>query len=313
MWRWQDMAGRVRQSYHRMMRTTREFRWGIGVGLIIVGLLLAGCSSPDGTPPGNVQVRSADNPRVESHPGANSKQGILLDDGFDGNTLGASTWNTCYWWQDRGCTIASNNELEWYLPQQVKVSDGALHLTAERSEISASNGRNYAFASGMVTTGPPAHNMPSKLQFTYGKVEIRFQLPSGRGLWPAIWLLPASENSLPEIDMLEVTGDATGRLMMHLHPKNSSAPSIGKDHLLPEGRSLAGSWHTISLDWSPNKLTYLLDGQQVWQVVGKQVPDEPMYLVMNLAVGGEYPGMPDKNTTFPAVFKIDRVRILGNS
>jgi beta-glucanase (GH16 family) len=283
-------------------------------GLIIVGLLLAGCSSPDiGTTPGNGQVRSADKPRVESHPGANSKQGILLDDGFDGNTLGASTWNTCYWWQDRGCTIASNNGLEWYLPQQVKVSDGALHMTAERSEISASNGRDYAFASGMVTTGPPAHNMPSKLQFTYGKVEIRFQLPSGRGLWPAIWLLPASENSRPEIDMLEVTGNATGRLMMHLHPKNRSAPPIGKDHLLPEGRSLAGSWHTISLDWSPNKMTYLLDGKQVWQVVGKQVPDEPMYLVMNLAVGGEYPGKPDKNTTFPAVFKIDRVRILGNS
>jgi beta-glucanase (GH16 family) len=113
--------------------------------------------------------------------------------------------------------------------------------------------------------------------------------------------------------MLEVTGEDTGRLMMHLHPKDRSAPSIGKDYFLPERRSLARGWHTISLDWSPNKLTYLLDGKQVWQVVGKQVPDEPMYLVMNLAVGGDYPGNPDKNTTFPAVFKIDRVRILGNS
>lgn len=186
-------------------------------------------------------------------------------------------------------------------------------MTAERSEISASNGRDYAFASGMVTTGPPAHDMPSKLQFTYGKVEVRFQVPSGRGLWPAIWLLPASEDSRPEIDMLEVTGEDTGRLIMHLHPKDRSAPSIGKDYFLPEGRSLADDWHTISLDWSPNKLTYLLDGKQVWQVLGKQVPDEPMYLVMNLAVGGDYPGNPDKNTTFPAVFKIDRVRILGNS
>lgn len=297
-----------------MMRTKREFRWGIVAGLIIVGSLLAGCSSPDiGTTPGDVRVRSADDPRVGSHPGANSKQGILLDDGFDGNTLGASTWNTCHWWQDRGCTIVTNNELEWYLPQQVQVSEGALHMTAERSEISASNGRDYAFASGMVTTGPPAHDMPSKLQFTYGKVEVRFQVPSGRGLWPAIWLLPASEDSRPEIDMLEVTGEDTGRLIMHLHPKDRSEPSNRKDYFLPEGRSLADGWHTISLDWSPNKLTYLLDGKQVWQVSGKQVPDEPMYLVMNLAVGGDYPGNPDKNTTFPAVFKIDRVRILGNS
>ncbi|MCD1144979.1 glycoside hydrolase family 16 protein [Kocuria sp. LUK] len=296
------------------MRTKREFRWVTVAGLIIVGSLLAGCSSSDiGTTTGDVRVWPADDPGVGSHPGPNPKQGILLDDGFDGNTLGASTWNTCHWWQDRGCTIVTNNELEWYLPEQVQVSDGALHMTAERSEISASNGRDYDFASGMVTTGPPAHDMPSKLQFTYGKVEVRFQVPSGRGLWPAIWLLPASEDSRPEIDMLEVTGEDTGRLIMHLHPKDRSAPPIRKDYFLPEGRSLADGWHTISLDWSPNKLTYLLDGKQVWQVLGKQVPDEPMYLVMNLAVGGSYPGNPDKNTTFPAVFKIDRVRILGNS
>jgi len=291
----------------------REFRWRIVAGFI-GALLVAGCSSPGiDTLPGDVQVRSPDDPRVKSHSRANAQQEVLLDEDFDGHTLEATMWNTCHWWQDRGCTIASNNELEWYLPEQVKVSEGALHLIAERRKVSASDGKDYAFVSGMVTTGPSAHDMPSKLQFTYGKVEIKFQVPSGRGLWPAIWLLPASENSRPEIDMLEVTGDNTGRLMMHFHPKNRSAPSVGKDYFLPEGQSLASSWHTISLDWSPNKLIYLLDGEQVWQVVGPQVPDEPMYLVMNLAVGGDYPGEPGENTTFPAVFKIDRVRILGNS
>ena len=255
------------------------------------------------------QVQSTDGRKGETHPGADPKKGILLDEEFDGNKLGAFTWNTCHWWQDGGCTIASNNELEWYLPQQVSVSNGALHLTANRSAVVASNGKDYSFASGMVTTGPPVHNEPPKLAFTYGKVDVRFQLPSGRGLWPAIWLLPANENSRPEIDMLEVVGDDTGRLRMHLHPKNTSVQPLGKDYLLPKGQSLAGDWHAISLDWSPGELSYFLDGKQVWQVTGKQVPDEPMYLVMNLAVGGEFPGKPDSSTKFPATFNIDHVRI----
>lgn len=258
------------------------------------------------------QVQPADGIKGETHPGEDPKKGILLDEEFDGNTLGAFTWNTCHWWQDGGCTIASNDELEWYLPQQVSVSNGVLHLTAKRSTIFASNGKDYPFASGMVATGPPAYKTPSKLAFTYGKVDVRFQLPAGRGLWPAIWLLPASEDSRPEIDMLEVTGDDTGRLRMHLHPKNRSVPSLGKDYLLPKGHSLAGNWHTISLDWSPGELSFFLDGRQVWQVAGKQVPDEPMYLVMNLAVGGEYPGKPDNSTKFPATFNIDHVRIQRN-
>ena len=272
-------------------------------GLAAVGLLTAGCSSPDsGNHPGNADVQAS----------AASAEGVLLDEGFDGNRLDSSLWNTCHWWQKEGCTIASNNELEWYLPGQAEVYGGALHLTAKRTKVSASDGKDYPFTSGMVTTGPSAHDMQSKLAFTFGKVDVRFRLPVGRGLWPAIWLLPASENSLPETDLLEVTGDDPGLLRMRLHPKNRADASIGKDFRLPGGESLAGGWHTVTLDWTPGKLVFALDGKRVWQLVDKQVPDEPMYLVMNLAVGGEYPGDPDKNTKFPATFSIDHVRIQRN-
>ncbi|MFF5791311.1 family 16 glycosylhydrolase [Paeniglutamicibacter sp. NPDC012692] len=240
------------------------------------------------------------------------KDKILLDEGFDGNTLDTSIWNTCHWWQEGGCTIGSNEELEWYLPRQVKVSGGALQLTAEHHTISASDGKDYGFASGMVTTGPPAHEKAPKLAFTYGKVEARFRIPTGQGLWPAIWLLPANEESTPEIDILEVLGHDAGRLRMRLHPKDREARSIGKKYVLPDGYTLAGGWHTIAVDWSPGKLVYYLDGRQVWQLVDQQVPDEPMYLVMNLAVGGSFPGPPDADTRFPAVFGIDHVRIRSN-
>jgi beta-glucanase (GH16 family) len=285
------------------MNRKRRFLVEVVAGIAALGLLTAGCSSQDsGKHPVDAQVQG----------GAASADGVLLDEEFDGNTLNTSLWNTCHWWQEEGCTIASNNELEWYLPGQVEVSGGALHLTAKRTKVSASDGKDYPFTSGMVTTGPSGHDMPPKLAFTYGKVDVRFRLPAGRGLWPAIWLLPASENSRPEIDMLEVTGDVPGLLRMHLHPKNRAAPSIGKDFRLPGGETLAGDWHTISLDWTPDKLIFALDGKHVWQLVDKKVPDEPMYLVMNLAVGGEYPGDPDKNTKFPATLSIDHVRIQRN-
>lgn len=78
------------------------------------------------------------------------------------------------------------------MPQQVAVSGGALQLTAEPRAVSAPNGTHYDFASGMVTTGPPADNAAPKLAFTCGKVDVRFHIPAGQGLWPAIWLLPAS-------------------------------------------------------------------------------------------------------------------------
>lgn len=267
-----------------------------------------------GSTPVSVDSRDASvppppHPAIKSQGLAASATRVLLDEDFDGDALDTSTWNTCHWWHDNGCTISTNRELEWYLPHQATVSDGALHLTADRSSIFASDGMHYNFTSGMVTTGPPAYNEPSKLSFTYGKVEVRFRLPDGRGIWPAIWMLPASEESEPEIDLLEVLGHDPGRLLMRLHTNETEIESIGKDYALPKGYSLANDWHTIALDWSPGKLVFFLDGREVWTVESKNVPDEPMYLVMNLAVGGNYPGNPDQATEFPSVFSIDSVRI----
>jgi beta-glucanase (GH16 family) len=237
---------------------------------------------------------------------------LLLDEGFDGHSLDSSRWNTCHWWGQGGCTIASNDELEWYSPEQVKVSDGALHLTALKRTVYGSDGRRFDYASGMVTTGPRTHDSAAKLAFTYGTVEVRFKLPEGQGLWPAIWLLPASTESLPEIDMLEVLGDTPDTLRMHMHPKDRSGQSQGSKYTVPGGYSLAGGWHTLGLDWKPNRLVYWLDGKKVWDLTDNEVPDEPMYLVMNLAVGGNYPGSPDSTTPFPATFLIDRIRIREN-
>lgn len=234
---------------------------------------------------------------------------VLLDATFDDGRLDPAVFNTCHWWADSGCTIATNDELEWYVPEQVTVAHGALRLTAERAPVRGSDGNTYEFRSGMVTTGPPAQeDAPAKLAFTYGSVEARLRVPAGRGLWPALWLLPASRESLPEIDLLEVIGQDPGELSMYLHPADPAEPSPNRRYRVP-GADLAEDWHTVRLDWSAGSLRFFLDGVQVWQVTGSQVPDEPMYVVLNLAVGGVFPGPPDERTVFPATFAIDRLRI----
>jgi beta-glucanase (GH16 family) len=237
---------------------------------------------------------------------------VLLDESFDGDSLDTRVWNTCHWWGDEGCTIASNDELEWYRPEQVSVSGGALRLTADRISTRGSDGKDYVYRSGMVTTGPAnSDDDVGKVSWTYGTVEARVRVPEGRGLWPAIWMLPLSRESRPEIDILEVIGQDPGRMMMHFHPRNRDDDSPNKDYRLPDA-TLAEGWHTVRLDWQPERLTWFLDGKQVWRLTGSEVPDEPMYLVLNLAVGGIYPGPPDDTTKFPATFEIDRIRITTN-
>jgi len=234
---------------------------------------------------------------------------VLLDESFDGDSLDTRVWNTCHWWGDEGCTISSNDELEWYRAEQVSVSDGALRLTADRKSTRGSDGKDYEYRSGMVTTGPvDSDDDVGKVSWTYGTVEARVRVPAGRGLWPAVWMLPLDRESRPEIDILEVIGQDPGRMMMHFHPRDRDDDTPNKDYRLT-GETLADGWHTVRLDWQPERLTWFLDGKEVWHLTGSQVPDEPMYLVINLAVGGVYPGPPDETTRFPATFEIDRVRI----
>ena len=272
----------------------RRRRWPLLLAVAVLATVIA-----------TVAVRQAGEPAPITTASAGR---VVLDENFDGSSLDRSRWNTCHWWDKEGCTIASNNELEWYRPEQVSVADGTLRLTAAPNRYEASDGNSYDFTSGMVTTGPTPDDDNAKVALTYGTVEVRFKAPAGRGLWPAIWMLPASKESRPEIDMLEMIGQDPRELILHFHPEDRDADSPSKRVRVADP-DLAEGWHTVGLQWTPGKLVYLLDGKPVWTVTGQQVPSEPMYLVMNLAVGGAYPGPPDASTSFPATFEIDYVRM----
>lgn len=235
---------------------------------------------------------------------------VLFEDTFDGPGLDTTAWNTCHWWDDGGCTIETNAELEWYLPSQVDVRDGALVLTAERADTPGADGRIYPYRSGMVTTGPrTAEGGEPRFAFTYGTVEARVRVPEGAGLWSALWLLPASRQARPEIDLFEVVGSRPNELLMHFHPEDPAVPADGAAVTLPADASFTSGWRDVRLDWEPGELRWYVDGELVWTRSGNDIPDEPMYLVANLAVGGVLAGTPDDLAAFPATFELDHVRV----
>ena len=237
---------------------------------------------------------------------------LFFADEFNAPRVDASRWNRCHWWGPTGCTIAGNNELEWYTPEQVDQRRGSLRLTAARSSTLGANGKRYDYRSGMVTTGSVAQKgSPAKFAFQYGYLEARVRIPSGAGLWPALWLLPASNRSRPEIDIFEIRGSRTDAMSMHLHTINDrgNRRSSGEHWTGPD---LAVGWHVFTLDWQPGSLRWLVDGKEAWQVVGDEVPSEPMYIVANLAVGGDWPGPPTPATAFPSTFFIDYIRVWGD-
>ncbi len=236
---------------------------------------------------------------------------LILDDEFNQSHLGLQRWTTCYWWDNNGCTNAGNHELEWYQPGNVSVSNGALKLTAEQQPVIGSDGNPYPYTSGMVTTGRDTSQVstPVKFQFTYGFTEIRAKIPTGRGLWPAFWLLPANNSPIPEIDVVEVTGDSpdVAHMSVHYSDQNGQAIRVGNTW---DKTQLSSGWHTYAIDWEPDHIAWYIDGYQRWRIdQANLIPSVPMYLLLDLAVGGDWPGFPDGNTAFPNTFEIDYVRV----
>lgn len=242
-------------------------------------------------------------------------QTLVFDDEFDQLSPNPNKWALCYWWNDGGCTNLGNKELEWYGTSNVELHDGILHLIARHETTRGYKGRMFGFTSGMVTTGryESERSRRSRFAFKYGYIEVRAKVPPGKGFWPAIWLLPSTERSLPEIDMMEVFGNSTNKLRLHLH---YVAPD-GTQHVpgkLVTVQKLDEDFHTYGLDWTPSALVWFLDGRQVWRYSKPAgIPDQPMYLLMNLAVGGGSAGNPDNQTQFPSAFAVDYVKIWQNN
>lgn len=144
------------------------------------------------------------------------------------------------------------------------------------------------------------------------------KVPRGQGMWPAFWMLGADIGDVGrpasgEIDVMENVGFEPGTVHGTLHgPGYSGSGGIGAGYTLPGGEAFADKFHTFAVDWSPNKVTWSVDGT-VYQTStpadlngNRWVLDKPFFLILNLAVGGYWPGDPDGSTTFPQRLVVDR-------
>jgi len=230
--------------------------------------------------------------------------GPVFSDSFTSSSLDRGKWDTCYpWAAESGCTNAGNVELEWYLPKQVSVSDGTLHLTAQKERVRGLDREGSAhwfpYRSGMVTTA-------GHYEFKYGQVEFQARAPKGRGLWPALWLLPADESWPPEIDIMEAHGEDASHVMVSYHRTRSDALQT----VVPVDGGI-DTWHRYALDWRPDSLTWYIDQRPVFSV-RSGAPHQPMYLLANLAMAGDKGHAPDSTTPASASLDIKDVRVWRN-
>ncbi len=236
------------------------------------------------------------------------KRRLIFADDFDRLSLRLpgspdGRWDTRFSFGGR--TLPTNGELQLYVDKSYlglgldpfTVAKGVLTITARPVDgrLKARLG-GHGFTSGLLTT-------EHSFAFTYGYVEMRARLPAGKGLWPAFWLLPADRSWPPEIDVFEVLGDRPDRLHMAIH--TTRGLTEGTD---AEVGDLSRDFHVYGVDWEPERVRWYLDGRQVFEAPTPADLHRPMYLLIDLAVGGTWPGAPDESTRFPAEMKVDYVR-----
>ncbi len=219
-------------------------------------------------------------------------------------------WKTSYIW-DRDTII--NEELQYYIdPKEhgvspFSVSDGILHIIADKTPASLQQQvKGQKYISGVLTT-------EKGFSQKYGRFEVFAKVPSGKGLWSAFWLLPSFDQwpegiaILPEIDVMEYLGNEGNTYHTTLHTnQNGPLESHPYHHTLKIDPS--EDFHLYSVIWTSEKVEWYFDEELVASHQTPKDYTEPVHFLLNLAVGGTWPGAPDANTRFPAKYSIDYVR-----
>ncbi|MFG0285189.1 MAG: family 16 glycosylhydrolase [Phycisphaerales bacterium JB039] len=213
---------------------------------------------------------------------------LVWQDEFDGPSLDPLKWRA------EDAALEKNNEQQYYLPDEVELRDGLLILHSRERQ----RGRR-PYTSGMVETR-------DRFARAFGRFEVRARLPSGQGVWPAHWMLPASGLWPPEIDIMEMLGHEPHRIHMSNHWGDWPHHAWNTGHF--DGPRFDEDFHTFAVEWRPGVLEWYIDGELRFRSE-QGVPAEPFYLILNTAVGGNWPGSPDETTVFPVRHEIDYVRI----
>ena len=237
---------------------------------------------------------------------------LVWSDEFDGPKLDFTKWAV-----EENAHGGGNNELQCFVdrPENVRVENGLLVIEA-RKEVFSLSGQTRQFTSARIRT-------KHRADWTYCRVEVRAKLPRGRGIWPAIWMLPTAEKyggwaASGEIDIAEVIGHEPHQVhgTIHFGGKWPRQQSAGKPFALARG-TFADDFHIFAMEWERDAFRWYVDGQLFatqtkWRSEGAPFPapfDQPFHLLLNLSVGGNWPGPPDAQTVFPQRMLVDYVRV----
>ncbi|NUK05614.1 glycoside hydrolase family 16 protein [Streptomyces lunaelactis] len=230
---------------------------------------------------------------------------LVFNDDFNGSKLDTDRWATCYDWNRDGCTNSGNDELQWYLPDQVSVGGGHLTLGAERRSTKASDGRTYPWTSGMISTGRDHWDGRPRRTFTYGYFEAAIRIPPEAGMFPAFWMMPASRYTPPELDIMEFF-ETTQQLHMYVHWRDREGVQQREGGTYGPADFPAG-YHVFGLLWEPDGLTWYVDDVKRFRVTDPaRIPNVPMEVLINLAVGVPDPPPPSVDS---ARMRVDWVRV----
>ncbi|GKY96715.1 hypothetical protein MPSEU_000631000 [Mayamaea pseudoterrestris] len=234
---------------------------------------------------------------------------LIWNDEFDGDSLNATNWS---YQNGDGCDVDlcawGNGELQTYQPDNVFLQDGVLIIEARRNE-------SGGYTSGRIRTN-------GLLDFQYGYVEASIQIPRGQGLWSAFWALPTDEayGKWPmsgEFDLMENVGFEPDVIHGSIHYANNSGGHeyLGTPAKLPESEAYADSFHAFAVQWQKDRLRWFVDGAQYSEILPADLESETwpfnqrFHLLLNVAIGGGWPGNPDNSTLFPQQMKVDHVRV----
>ena len=266
---------------------------------------------------------------------------LVWRDEFEGDCVDPAKWDhdigNGFFHYPSNSWIAGwgNEELQYYTrePENVSVKDSLLTLRAVKESL---HGCGYTSAR-LKTRKRDGGSLFSQC---YGRFEIRAKVPWGKGLWPALWMLPQDDRyggwpASGEIDLMEIVGEKPHEVLNSIHFGSSGSAArqlITHVHPLGNGDNVAG-WHVYAAEWEPGEIRFYVDDVHTssckhWWSCGKTrngvgvvaaslrdlkpwpAPfDQPFYLLMNVAVGGNFPGAPNAETVFPAELVVDYVRV----
>jgi beta-glucanase (GH16 family) len=252
------------------------------------------CKKDDSNPVANKNP----NDTIPSPPGWT----LVWNDEFNGTSIDKTKWE-----HEVNGDGGGNNELQYYtdFAENSYVKDGVLTIQARKENY---QGKEYTSA-----------RMRTKYKgdWTYGRFEIKAKLPFGQGMWPAIWMLPTdwAYGGWPtsgEIDIMEMLGQETTKIYgtIHYGPAWPNNQSTGGSYTLKTGSgTFAGNFHVFAIEWDSTGFNWYCDNNLYFTTKHGQPFDKRFHLLLNVAVGGNWPGNPDEGTYFPQKMYVDYVRV----